>query len=283
MSVQDPTSTEATSALQFREVEGCFADQASCLHDGVLSRRPTRQFLPSEFGVGHTDAGGSQLERPEVDVQSLLCMKVHEHGNTPDETDQQACSVEAFGGDELAIGLQPHGRLEDNSRSQPPDSAEVMTLYNRVPHPFALHLGPLQQGWLAPKAPLPVYLTLVGKACRYAAYFIIAFRQAAEKGIGHRRQTFTLTTAEHMDPLGCAPARLLDIEGEDFRLPVPAEVATLAEPISIEDVGVKAAARQHASGTRPQAHRADGVLQGPTESAAPRRPGMRRPAPGLSG
>jgi hypothetical protein len=114
--------------------------------------------------------------------------------------------------------------------TQPPESATMMTLYDRVPHPFALHLGPYRQGWLAPGSPLQIHLTLIGNACRHAAYFIVAFRAAAEAGIGPRRQRFVLAAVEGVDPLGVESPWPVALDAQSFRLPPAATVAPRATP-----------------------------------------------------
>lgn len=110
----------------------------------------------------------------------------------------------------------------------PPDSASVMTRYDRIPHPFALHLGPTESGELSAGSPLHVYLTLIGVASRQAAFFIRALQLAAETGIGTRRTRFTFHDVAAIDPEAGQAPRSLRWSTDDFRTPQPTVLAPTA-------------------------------------------------------
>lgn len=105
--------------------------------------------------------------------------------------------------------------------TEPPASATVMSRYDRVPHPFALHLGPMQSGELPAGSPLHLYLTLIGVASRQAAFFIRALQVAGETGIGTRRIRFVLSDVAELDPETGRTPRPLNWSTDEFRSPTP--------------------------------------------------------------
>ncbi len=108
--------------------------------------------------------------------------------------------------------------------TRPPESATVMTRYDTVPHPFTLHLGPPQTGWLSAETPLSVFLTLIGGAGRHAAFFVRALQLAGESGIGARRTRFVLRDVEQLDPTAPRHAMPLDWAKGRFGAPQPIPV-----------------------------------------------------------
>lgn len=108
--------------------------------------------------------------------------------------------------------------------TEPPESATVMTRYDRVPHPFALHLGTMQGGELPAGSPLCIYLTLIGIVARQVAFFIRALQVAGETGIGTRRTPFKLQDVEELDVEVGGTPRSLNWSRNDFQPPQPKEV-----------------------------------------------------------
>lgn len=100
-----------------------------------------------------------------------------------------------------------------------------MTRYDRVPHPFALHLGPLESGDLPAGSPLHIYLALIGVAARQSAFFIRALQVAAETGIGSRRTRFALQDVAEIDPNAGGVRRSLHWPADNFQAPQPTVLA----------------------------------------------------------
>jgi hypothetical protein len=87
--------------------------------------------------------------------------------------------------------------------TSPPESARKMTLYESVPHPFALYTGPVAERSLNAGDPVSVDLTVFGNASRHLAYFLHAFEVAGHRGISARRARLSLLRAESL-PLDAA-------------------------------------------------------------------------------
>jgi hypothetical protein len=74
--------------------------------------------------------------------------------------------------------------------------------YSAPPHPFVLDLDPRAPREYAPGAPLTVNVHLIGKAIAQAPYFVHAFAQAGQLGLGRARARFALHGVSHERQLG---------------------------------------------------------------------------------
>lgn len=83
----------------------------------------------------------------------------------------------------------PYGYIFETS---PPADAEALRNYEHVPHPFVLEPTEETKTEYEPGERLSVGLVLVGRAIDYLPYFIVAFRELGEIGLGKGRGKFEL-------------------------------------------------------------------------------------------
>jgi len=74
-----------------------------------------------------------------------------------------------------------------------PKDATVMRKYETVPHPFIIEPPADDATQFPAGAELTFNLILIGRALDYVPYFILAFEQMAEQGLGPGRARFRLT------------------------------------------------------------------------------------------
>jgi hypothetical protein len=74
-----------------------------------------------------------------------------------------------------------------------PEDATVMRKYETIPHPFVIEPPDDDRTRLAPGDRLEFGLVLVGRAIEHVPYFIYAFEQMAEQGLGPGRGRFTVS------------------------------------------------------------------------------------------
>lgn len=83
----------------------------------------------------------------------------------------------------------------------PPQGSQALSKYESIPRPFVLE-PPLEQKTLyAPGEKLLFGLVLAGRAIQYLPYFILAFKELGELGIGKGRNPYRLTGMVGVDPL----------------------------------------------------------------------------------
>lgn len=112
----------------------------------------------------------------------------------------------------------------------PPESARKMTLYESVPHPFALYTGPVSERWLNEGDPVSVDLTVFGNASRHLAYSLRALEVAGHRGISARRARLSLLRIESLpfDATG-QPETIYQPDGV-FCAPLATEASVPAAP-----------------------------------------------------
>lgn len=82
----------------------------------------------------------------------------------------------------------------------PPPGAEVLRNFESVPRPFVLEPPLETKREYAPGEKLAFNLVLIGKAISFLPYFIVAFRELGEMGIGRQRKKFRLAEIRAVNP-----------------------------------------------------------------------------------
>lgn len=83
----------------------------------------------------------------------------------------------------------------------PPPGSEALRNYTSVPRPFVLEPPVETQTHYLPGEKLCFSLILIGRAIGYLPYFIVAFRELGEMGIGRQRKKFRLTAIKAVHPV----------------------------------------------------------------------------------
>jgi hypothetical protein len=92
-----------------------------------------------------------------------------------------------------------------------PPGTERMRKYPYAPHPFVLE-PPLERNRFYEKGEkLYFELVLIGKGIEYLPYFIYAFDELGQSGIGRRKGQFLLKAVHHVGPDG-PPVNIYDSE-----------------------------------------------------------------------
>lgn len=86
----------------------------------------------------------------------------------------------------------------------PPPGAEALRNYSSIPRPFILEPPLETKTEYAPGEKLHFSLILIGKAISYLPYFIVAFRELGEVGIGRQRKKFRLDQIRAIHPVSGA-------------------------------------------------------------------------------
>ena len=83
-----------------------------------------------------------------------------------------------------------------------PDNAEMMRLYPKIPHPFVIEPPLVEQREFPAGSSLSFGLVLVGGAIQYLPYFVYAFREMGNGGIGRGRGRYELVEVTASAPSG---------------------------------------------------------------------------------
>ncbi|MDD3654370.1 MAG: CRISPR system precrRNA processing endoribonuclease RAMP protein Cas6 [Desulfotomaculaceae bacterium] len=86
----------------------------------------------------------------------------------------------------------------------PPPGSEALRNYSSIPRPFILEPPLETKTEYTPGEKLHFNLILIGKAIGYLPYFIVAFRELGEMGIGRLRKKFRLAAIRAVHPVSCA-------------------------------------------------------------------------------
>ncbi|MBI2470391.1 MAG: CRISPR system precrRNA processing endoribonuclease RAMP protein Cas6 [Planctomycetes bacterium] len=74
----------------------------------------------------------------------------------------------------------------------PPEDAEMLRLYPKVPHPFVIEPPSDEKQSFAPGEAFTFHLILIGQAIDYLPYFIYTFTELGKRGIGQGRGKYDL-------------------------------------------------------------------------------------------
>ena len=78
----------------------------------------------------------------------------------------------------------------------PPEDAEILRLYPKVPHPFVIEPPVTGKQAFAPGESFSFHLILIGNAIDYLPYFIYTFSELGKQGIGTGRGRYDLVQVE---------------------------------------------------------------------------------------
>ena len=78
----------------------------------------------------------------------------------------------------------------------PPENAEILRLYPKVPHPFVIEPPLTEKQVFAPGESFSFHLILIGNAIDYLPYFIYTFTELGKQGIGQGRGRYDLVQVE---------------------------------------------------------------------------------------
>ncbi|GJQ24872.1 hypothetical protein BIY37_02085 [Candidatus Brocadia sapporoensis] len=78
----------------------------------------------------------------------------------------------------------------------PPEDAEILRLYPKVPHPFVIEPPVTQKQSFAPDEIFTFHLILIGQAIDYLPYFIYTFTELGKQGIGQGRGKYDVLQVE---------------------------------------------------------------------------------------
>ncbi len=78
----------------------------------------------------------------------------------------------------------------------PPEDAEILRLYSKVPHPFVIEPPITEKQTFEPGEDFSFHLILVGNAIDYLPYFIYTFTELGKQGIGQGRGKYDLLQVE---------------------------------------------------------------------------------------
>jgi len=124
-----------------------------------------------------------------------------------------------------------------------PADAEVLRTYRDVPRPFVIEPPLDTKTTYEPGGALDFGLILVGKAINYLPYFIIAFKELGNIGIGRGRRKFTLQVISALNPLGHSEAVIYSsvdeaVYNEDLSVGFP-EIQEVALKMPSERITVR--------------------------------------------
>lgn len=103
-----------------------------------------------------------------------------------------------------------------------PEGSEIMRKYETIPHPFVIEPPEDDKTSYAPGDELVFTLVLIGKAIESVPYFIYAFEQMAEQGLGSGRAKFKVAAVRQ----GHAP--FYDPRAGTIATPVATQMLSLA-------------------------------------------------------
>ncbi|MBM4053095.1 MAG: CRISPR system precrRNA processing endoribonuclease RAMP protein Cas6 [Planctomycetes bacterium] len=78
----------------------------------------------------------------------------------------------------------------------PPEDAEILRLYPKVPHPFVIEPPADEKLLYSPGESFSFSLILIGRAIEYLPYFIYTFTELGKQGIGQGRGKYDLLQVE---------------------------------------------------------------------------------------
>ncbi|MDN3514311.1 MAG: CRISPR system precrRNA processing endoribonuclease RAMP protein Cas6 [Candidatus Brocadia sp.] len=78
----------------------------------------------------------------------------------------------------------------------PPEDAEMLRLYAKVPHPFVIEPPATEKLTFTPGEEFSFYVILIGQAIDYLPYFIYTFTELGKQGIGQGRGKYELLQVE---------------------------------------------------------------------------------------
>lgn len=81
----------------------------------------------------------------------------------------------------------------------PPEDAEMLRLYPKVPHPFVIEPPITEKQTFEPGEEFSFHLILIGNAIDYLPYFIYTFTELGKQGIGQGRGKYDLIQVEGID------------------------------------------------------------------------------------
>ncbi|OPX90703.1 MAG: hypothetical protein A4E53_00880 [Pelotomaculum sp. PtaB.Bin104] len=99
----------------------------------------------------------------------------------------------------------------------PPLGSEALRNYTSIPRPFILEPPLETKTEYASGEKLRFNLILIGKAISYLPYFIVAFRELGEMGIGRLRKKFRLTAIRAIHPVSHASEMIYQAEDQLVR------------------------------------------------------------------
>lgn len=99
----------------------------------------------------------------------------------------------------------------------PPPGSEALRNYTSIPRPFILEPPLETKTQYAPGEKLHFNLILIGKAISYLPYFIVAFRELGEIGIGRMRKKFRLADIRAVHPVSHASEMIYHAEDQLVR------------------------------------------------------------------
>lgn len=86
--------------------------------------------------------------------------------------------------------------------TSPPPGSAALRNYESIPRPFVIEPPLETKTEYRPGEKIPFNLILFGKAVGYLPYFIVAFRELGEMGIGRMRKKYRLAEIRAVDPAG---------------------------------------------------------------------------------
>lgn len=117
---------------------------------------------------------------------------------------------------------------------RPPAGAERLSALQDVARPFVFDPPTDEQAEFAPGTPVTFGLVTVGRASRLVPYFVSAFRNLADEGLGPRRAPFDLAEVAALDARG-TPTALYQSTSPLVRLAAPTlRAADLVRPSDAE-------------------------------------------------
>lgn len=95
-------------------------------------------------------------------------------------------------------------------QTAPPVAAPVLRALNQIPRPFVIEPPWDQRTVYEPDETLSFQVILIGEACRYLSYFVLAFHELGRRGLGGRQSRFQLVQVEAIQPLTGQRATVYD-------------------------------------------------------------------------
>jgi len=83
----------------------------------------------------------------------------------------------------------------------PPPEAPALRNLEEIPRPFVIAPPSIPERCLPAGAPFPFDLTLIGKAIPFLPYFIVAFKELGDQGLGRGRRKFRIRQITTIDPI----------------------------------------------------------------------------------
>jgi hypothetical protein len=101
----------------------------------------------------------------------------------------------------------PYGYVFETA---PPEHTAVLRTFDAVPRPFIIEPPLDRRTDYAPGETLTFQVKLIGRASRFLTYFILAFQDLGERGLGKGRGRFLLSSVEAIHPLNGEPVTVFD-------------------------------------------------------------------------